>query len=87
MVTNQAARHQQCPVHSQRKVEVTTDLTDFCLGTPVEPHKHARIPIHMIPANVMDLHKLHDLVHNGHVHVEICKGRVRTPSTSWQTCQ
>jgi hypothetical protein len=50
---------------------VTSDLNDFYLGTPMERYEHMRIPLHMLPNNIMDLYELHDLVHNGYVHVEI----------------
>jgi len=49
------------------------NLKDFYLRTPMPPKDYAymRIPITVIPANVMDHYQLHDLVHNGHVYVEI----------------
>ena len=58
---------------------VLTDLKDFYLGTPMERYEYMRIPVHMIPDNIMELYKLHDLVHNGYVIVEIRKGMYGLP--------
>jgi len=57
------------------------DLKDFYLGTPTPPSDYAymRIPISAIPDAIMDHYKLHDLVHNGHVYVEIRKGMYGLP--------
>jgi 4-hydroxy-3-methylbut-2-enyl diphosphate reductase IspH len=44
------------------------------LGTATERYECIRIPLHMIPDNIMELYELHDLVHNGHVYAEIRKG-------------
>jgi hypothetical protein len=51
-----------------------SDLKDFYLGTPMERFEHMRIPMHMLPDDIMDLCELHDLVHNGCAHVVIRKG-------------
>jgi hypothetical protein len=53
---------------------VTTDLKDFYLGTPMERYEYMCLPVHMIPDSIMELYKLHDLVHHGHVYAEIRKG-------------
>ena len=58
---------------------VTTDLKDFYLGTPMERYEYMRIPIHMIPECIMTLYNLNDLVHRGHVYVEIRKGMYGLP--------
>ncbi len=57
------------------------DLKDFYLGTPMPPTDYAymRIPISAIPDAIMDHYKLHNLVHNGHVYVEIRKGMYGLP--------
>jgi len=46
------------------------DLKDFYLGTPMQAQDftYMQIPVAILPPNIMDLY---DLVHNGHVYVEI----------------
>jgi hypothetical protein len=58
---------------------VVTDLKDFCLGTPMERYEHMQIPVHMLPPKIMELHKLHNLVHKGCVCVEIREGMCGLP--------
>jgi hypothetical protein len=53
---------------------VTTDLKDFYLGTPMERYEYMRIPVHMIPDTTVTSYQLHNLVHNGYIYAEICKG-------------
>ncbi len=57
------------------------DLKDFYLGTPMQPADYAymHIPVTVIPPTVMDHYKLHDLVHRGHVYVEIRWGMYGLP--------
>jgi len=49
------------------------NLKDFYLGTPMEPKDFAymRIPVTMLPADIMDHYQFHALVHNGHIYVKI----------------
>jgi len=57
------------------------NLKDFYLGTPMQPADYAymRIPVNVIPPAIMDHYKLHDLVHHGHVYVEIRRGMYGLP--------
>jgi len=57
------------------------DLKDFYLGTPMEPKDYAYmgIPLAMLPIDIMDHYQLHQLVHNGHVYVEIRHGMYGLP--------
>jgi len=57
------------------------DIKDFYLGTPMQPSDYAymRIPVAIIPANIIDHYSLHALVHNGHVYVEIWHGMYGLP--------
>jgi hypothetical protein len=70
----------QRALNTQRKTG-PIDLKDFYLGNiPMERFKHVRVPLlHMLPDDIMDLYELHDLVHNGHAHVEIRKGMHGSP--------
>jgi Reverse transcriptase (RNA-dependent DNA polymerase) len=53
-----------------------TDVKDFYLNTPMDPKDFAymRIPIKVIPKEIMDEYNLWDLVHNDAVYVEVMKG-------------
>jgi len=57
------------------------NLKDFYLGMPMEPKDYAyrRIPVSMLPTNIMDYYQLHALVHNGHVYVKIQCGMYGLP--------
>jgi len=57
------------------------DHMDFYLGTPMQPHDYAymRIPVGVIPPDIMEHYQLHALVHNGHVYVEIRRGMYGLP--------
>jgi len=57
------------------------DLKDFYLGTPMPQQDYAymRIPLAALPQSIMEHYQLHDLVHNGHVYVEIRHGMYRLP--------
>jgi hypothetical protein len=53
---------------------MTGDLKDFYLGTPMERYEYMRVPIHMIPTDIIESYKLAPLVKNGFVYVEIRPG-------------
>ncbi len=57
------------------------NLKDFYLGTPMSltDYAYMHIPVSAIPNSIMELYKLHDLVHNGHIYVEIQKGMYSLP--------
>jgi len=57
------------------------DLKDFYLGTPMllTDYAYMHIPVLAIPNSIMEHYKLHNLVHNGHVYVEIRKGMYGLP--------
>jgi len=57
------------------------DLKDFYLGTPMPPTDYAymRILVAVLPPDIMDHYKLHALVHNGHVYMEIRHGMYGLP--------
>jgi hypothetical protein len=53
---------------------MTCDLKDFYLGTPMERYEYMRVPIHMIPDEIMEAYNLTPLIKNGFVYVEIQRG-------------
>jgi hypothetical protein len=55
------------------------DLKDFYLCSDLPEYEYVRIPIHMIPDNIMELYKLQDKIHNGYVYAEVRKGMYGLP--------
>ena len=57
------------------------DLKDFYLGTPLEPKDYAymRIPVAMIPDEIVDKYVIRHLSHNGFFYVEIQRGMYGLP--------
>jgi hypothetical protein len=53
---------------------LTTDISDFYLGTPMERPEYMRVPTKYIPTATMIKHKLAALVHNGAVIMQLNKG-------------
>jgi hypothetical protein len=64
---------------------MTIDIKNFYLNTPMKSSEYMRIPVSQSPSDIMSLYDLHDKVHNGAVHVEICKGMYRLPQAGCLT--
>jgi hypothetical protein len=58
---------------------MTGDLKDFYLGTPMERYEYMRVPLHMLPASIIEEYNLTPLIHNGFVYVEIRRGMYGLP--------
>ena len=58
---------------------MTMDLKDFYLGTLMKGPELMRVPVHMIPEEIMKLYNLYDKVVDGYVYVKICKGMYVLP--------
>ena len=58
---------------------MTLDISDFYLDTPLPGKEYMRIPVHLIPACIMEQYQLAGLIHNGYVYVEISKGMCGLP--------
>jgi hypothetical protein len=58
---------------------MTGDLKAFYLGTDLVDYEYARIPIHLIPAHIIELYDLKDKIVNGHVYAEARKGMYGLP--------
>jgi hypothetical protein len=39
--------------------------------TPLERYEYVRIPVNMVPEEIMDEYNLHALVHHGYLYVEV----------------
>ena len=55
------------------------DVKNYYLGTPMEDYKYMFIPITSIPHEIITHYKLHDIVHNGKVYMEIRRGMYGLP--------
>jgi hypothetical protein len=55
------------------------DIKDFYLGTPMERFKYMRLPLPLIPQEIVDEYDLTPLVHKGHVYLEIRQGMYGLP--------
>jgi Reverse transcriptase (RNA-dependent DNA polymerase) len=53
---------------------MTIDIKDFYLNTPMERYEYMRIPINVIPEDIVQQYNLKALEHNGYMYVEIRKG-------------
>jgi hypothetical protein len=55
------------------------DVTNFYLGTPMDSFEYMRIPIKIIPQEIIDQYNLIPLVSDGHVYIEVQKGMFGLP--------
>jgi hypothetical protein len=55
------------------------DVKNFYLGTPMDTFEYMRIPIKLIPHEIMDQYSLLPLVSDGHVYIEVQKGMYGLP--------
>ncbi len=55
------------------------DIRNFYLGTPSDRFEYMRIPVAMVPQEIIDKYKLLGLVDNGHIYMEIRKGMYGLP--------
>jgi hypothetical protein len=58
---------------------LVTDIKDFYLNTTMERYEYMRLPITVIPHEIITQYNLLPLVHNGHVYIEIRKGMYGLP--------
>jgi hypothetical protein len=58
---------------------ITLDLKDFYLNTPMARYEYIKIPVELIPDEIMDQYNLHKFVTNGHVVFEVRKGMYGLP--------
>ena len=58
---------------------MTVDLKDFYLGTPLDRYEYLRIPLSMLPEEIIQHYNLEPLIHKGHVYAEVRKGMYGFP--------
>jgi len=55
------------------------DVKNFYLGTPMDTFEYMRIPIKLIPQEIIDQYNLLPLVSDGHIYIEVQKGMYGLP--------
>jgi hypothetical protein len=50
------------------------DINNYYLGTPVPTYEYMRLPISILPLDIIEKYKLTHLAVNGWVYLELCKG-------------
>jgi hypothetical protein len=55
------------------------DIKNFYLGTPMKRPEYMRLPIGIIPQEIIDQYNLLPLVHNGYVYIRITRGMYGLP--------
>ena len=55
------------------------DIRNFYLNTPMERSEYMRLPITVIPQEIIDAYNLLPLLHNGYIYMEIQKGMYGLP--------
>jgi hypothetical protein len=55
------------------------DLKDFYLYSTLDDYKYVRIPVHLIPQEIIDLYQLEDKIIDSHVYAEVRKGMYGLP--------
>ena len=55
------------------------DIKNFYLGTPMARYEYMRLPIKIIPQEIIDEYSLIPLIHNGYVYLEIRRGMYGLP--------
>ena len=68
-----------CVVSTPNAKFMTLDVKNFYLNTPLKRYEYLRIPINLIPEEVIQQYQLHLITHHGHDYVEIRKGMYGLP--------
>jgi hypothetical protein len=55
------------------------EIKYYYLGTPLECYEYVRIPISMVPEEILTEYSLHALIHDGYIYVEVRKGMYGSP--------
>ena len=55
------------------------DLKNYYLGTPMARYEYMRLPIAIIPIEIVEQYKLLELVHDGYIYMEIRRGMYGLP--------
>jgi hypothetical protein len=55
------------------------DIKNYYLDTPLARYEYVRIPVSMVPDDIMNEYNLHSFVNNGYLYVEVRKGMYGLP--------
>ena len=58
---------------------VTMDISNFYLGSPLPRPEYMRMPLKLIPDEIIQQYKLHDIAEDGWVYIKIVKGMYGLP--------
>jgi hypothetical protein len=58
---------------------LVTDIKDFYLNTKMERYEYMRLPVNVIPAEIMVQYNLQALIHKEYIYIEIRKGMYGLP--------
>jgi hypothetical protein len=65
--------------HGPKAKYMCLDVKNFYLNTPMDRPEYMRIPINLIPQDIIDAYGLEALAHEGHVYIRINKGMYGLP--------
>ena len=57
----------------------TLDVSNFCLGKPIKRPEYIRLPIKIIPQEIINKYNLNGIVEDGWLYVKIGKGMYGLP--------
>jgi hypothetical protein len=55
------------------------DIKNLYLGTPMERYEYMRLPMAILPQEIVEAYNLNDIAHNGNTYVEIRRGMSGLP--------
>jgi hypothetical protein len=55
------------------------DITNFYLDTPLDCYEYVRIPINLVPPEIIEEYQVMHLVTNGYIYAEVQKGMYGLP--------
>ncbi len=58
---------------------MVTDIKDFYLNTEMARHEFMKLPLNLIPEEIVQQYNLASIVHKDYVYIEICKGMYGLP--------
>ena len=58
------------------------DIPNFYLGTPMERYEYMKMPIALIPQEIIDTYNLLPKVHKDHIYIEIRRGMYGLPQAA-----
>jgi hypothetical protein len=61
------------------------DINNYELGMPLGWYEYVRIPVSMAPDEITEEYNLYDMVHNGYLCMEVCKGMYGLPQAGLPT--